>query len=129
MAEGRITMLYDGLCPLCSREVRMLSRKDKHDRLAFVDIAAPDFDPSRYGVSRDEAHAKMHAVLPDGRIVTGMAAFRHIYRALGMGWLMAPTGWPILRPIFDLLYAGFAKVRPRLPGRSCPDDRCAVDSQ
>jgi predicted DCC family thiol-disulfide oxidoreductase YuxK len=129
MTDRPIIVLYDGLCPLCSRAVRALGRRDRHDKLAFVDIAAPGFDPSRFAITREQAHAAMHVQLPDGRIASGMEAFRHIYRAVGLGWLIAPTGWPVLRPIFDLLYRGFARIRPRLPGRGCPDDRCAGDSQ
>jgi predicted DCC family thiol-disulfide oxidoreductase YuxK len=125
----QLTMLYDGLCPLCSREVRMLRRKDKHDRLAFVDIAEQSFDPSTFGITHADAHAAMHVQLPDGTMVKGVEAFRQVYRALGMGWVMAPTGWPILRPIFDLLYRGFAKIRPRLQRKACATDRCAPKSQ
>lgn len=129
MAEPKLAMLYDGHCPLCSREVRVLRRKDKHQRLSFIDITSGDFDPAQFGITLAQAHARMHAQLPDGRIITGMQAFREIYRTLGIGWIMAPTGWPILRPIFDLLYAGFARVRPRLSRRRCDGPACAVDSQ
>jgi len=129
MAEPKLTMLYDGLCPLCSREVNMLRRKDKRDQLSFVDIASADFDPASFGVTLADAHAAMHVRLPDGSIVKGMEAFRRVYRALGMGWVLAPTGWPILRPIFDRLYRGFAKVRPRLQRKACASGRCAPKSQ
>lgn len=118
-------MLYDGRCPLCRREVRFLRRRRHGDRVAFEDITAAGFDPARHGVAEQDVHAKMHAVLPDGRVAVGMEAFRHIYRAIGLGWVLAPTGWPLLRPIFDMLYAGFAKVRPRLQRGRCGDGACA----
>lgn len=121
----RITMLYDGRCPLCCREVRLLRRHRRGDRLAFEDITVEGFEASRYGVTERDAHARMHAVLPDGRVVVGMDAFRHVYRAIGLGWVVAPTGWPLLRPIFDMLYSGFARVRPRLQRGRCDDGACA----
>lgn len=126
-----IKMLYDGLCPLCKREVRAIARHDKHGRIEPVDITSPGFDADHFGLTRAAVHKQMRAILPDGSIVTGMEAFRQIYAALGLGWLWRWTGWPILRPIFDVLYAGFAKVRPRLQSfsRNCPDDACSVDTK
>jgi len=128
MSEPRLKMLYDGLCPLCKREVRIIERHDKHDRIQPVDITTSDFDPQAYGLTRAAVHARMHAILPDGKVVTGMEAFRRIYDAMGLGWLWKWTGWPILRPIFDLLYAGFAKVRPRFQQVTggCEGDACSI---
>jgi hypothetical protein len=42
--------------------------------------------------------------------------------------VLAPTGWPILRPCFDFLYNIFARYRIGLGGlfgRGCTD-RCAM---
>ena len=37
-----------GDCPLCMREVNMLMRRDSEKgRIAFVDIASPDYDPKQ----------------------------------------------------------------------------------
>ena len=128
MSEARIKMLYDGLCPLCKREVRAIEKHDKRDAIEPVDITADDFDASRFGLTAEAVHARMHAILPDGSVVTGMEAFRRIYAAMGLGWLWHWTGWPILRPIFDGLYACFAKIRPRLQvfNRDCRDGACAT---
>mgnify|MGYP002177235838 CR=1 FL=1 len=96
--------------------------------LMLEDIAAPGFDSSRYARSMDELMGTIHGVLPDGRMVTGMEAFRRAYGAVGLGWLLAPTGWPILRPIFDATYRFFARHRLRLTGRAgaCDGGRCRV---
>ncbi len=53
----------------------------------------------------------LHVRTPDGRVVCAMEAVRAAYRAVGLGWLVAPTGWPGLRPVFDRLYAAFARNR------------------
>jgi predicted DCC family thiol-disulfide oxidoreductase YuxK len=98
-------------------------------RLALEDIAAPGFDAGRYGVSRAQLMARIHAVLPDGSLVEGVEAFRRAYAAVGLGWLVAPTAWPGLRSVFDAAYGVFARNRLRWTGRadsSCADDRCAV---
>ncbi|HMN96615.1 MAG TPA: DUF393 domain-containing protein [Phycisphaerales bacterium] len=131
-----ITLLYDGLCPLCAREIAFLRRRDRHGALAFVDIAERGFDPAVHGLSMEAVMGAMHGLLPDGRVVVGLEVFRRAYRAVGLGWVMAWTGWPILRAIAEVGYRVFARVRPRLSRlRSGPkrgrarweSERCASD--
>jgi predicted DCC family thiol-disulfide oxidoreductase YuxK len=95
MNDWRFKLLYDGGCPFCQREVRWLQRWNRRGYLAFEDISAPEFDPSPYGATREELMAVMHGVFPDGRIVRRVEAFRQAYRAVGLGGLLAPTGWPV----------------------------------
>jgi predicted DCC family thiol-disulfide oxidoreductase YuxK len=131
MSAWEVKLLYDGECPLCVREVRMLDKLNRKGRLALEDIAAPGFDASRYGRSFEELMGSIHGVLPDGRLVTGMEVFRRAYAAVGLGALIAPTGWPLLRPLFDRLYILFARNRLRITGRShvCANGRCAVPAK
>ena len=70
--------------------------------------------------------ARIHALLPDGRVVEGMEVLRRVYAAVGLGWLLAPTRWPILRGLADAAYRLFARNRLRWTGRAdaCVDDRC-----
>lgn len=123
------TLLYDSACPFCRREVEWLQRRDRRGLLRAEDIAGPDFDPARYGLTRARVHARLHGVLADGTVVEGMPAIRAAWRAAGVGWVMAPTGWPVLRWLFDLGYLAFARYRVplgRLFGRRCKSDRCSV---
>lgn len=127
MTCWRFKLLYDGECPFCSAEVRWLRRLDRHGRLALEDIAAPDFEPGKYGRSMDELMGAIHGVFPDGRMTTGVETFRQAYRAIGLGWLVTPIGWPVLRPVFDLLYKVFARYRVQLGrrfGRGCRSASC-----
>jgi predicted DCC family thiol-disulfide oxidoreductase YuxK len=125
-----ITVLFDGECPLCAREVAMLRRLDRgRGRIAFDDIAAPGFDAARHGRRHEELMARIHAVLPDGRLVEGVEVFRRAYTAVGLGWTLAWTAWPGLRPLADAGYRWFARNRLRLTGRSdsaCATGRCAL---
>jgi predicted DCC family thiol-disulfide oxidoreductase YuxK/ligand-binding SRPBCC domain-containing protein len=116
-----IKLLYDGACPFCRREMHWLKRRDRNDAILLEDISNPDFDPGRYGLTREVVDGKIHALLPDGRTVTGMDVFRRLYASVGLGWLMAPTGWPLLRPVFDAGYRLFARYRHRLGGRTEPE--------
>lgn len=125
-SDGTLTVLIDGACPLCRREAALLTRLDKgRGRLRMEDIAREGFEPAAYGRTMDELMGEIHGVAPDGALVTGMEVFRRAYRAVGWGWLLAPTGWPLLRPAFDAMYRWFARNRMRLMHRdSCTDERC-----
>ena len=130
MSEWRFKLLYDGQCPFCRLEVRWLQRRNKRGYLVFEDISTPEFDASRYGLTREDVTGVMQGVFPDGRIVSKVEVFRQAYRAVGLGWLVGPTGWPVLRWFFDVLYALFARYRVPLGrfigGRPCETDTCGV---
>ena len=130
--DWQFKLLYDGECPMCRREVSWLKRRDRAGRLAIEDIAAPGFDPTRYGLTREQVMGVMHGVYPDGRIVTRLDAFRQAYQLIGLGWLLAPTRWPGLKWLADRGYEWFARNRVaigRYLGRShCETGRCHVPS-
>jgi len=112
------TVLIDGACPLCRAEGRLLARLDRgRGRLALVDVSDAGFDASAYGTTYAEVMGEIHGVGADGELTTGMEVFRRAYAAVGWGWLWAPTGWPVLRPVFDALYRWFARRRLWLTGR------------
>ena len=128
---AEFTLLYDRECPFCRLEVEWLQRRDRHGRLGAIDIAAPDFDAAQFGLDRSRVHARLHGVRADGTVVEGMAAIRAAWSAAGLGWVMAPTGWPVLRWFADLGYLLFARYRVplgRLFGRRCDNGSCAIDA-
>ncbi len=129
MSAWKLKLLYDGQCPFCRREIDWLKRRNRRMLLAFEDIADPQFDPGRYGLTREEVNGLLHGVLPDGRVVRGLAAVRLAYSAIRLGWLIAPTGWPGIRWAADRLYAAFARNRValgRVAGRGCAHGTCGL---
>ena len=129
----RIKMLYDGLCPVCRHEVNMLKRRNGAGFVAFEDIAAPEFDPSRYGLTMPQVIGAMHGVKRDGTVLKGVDVFIDIYRNVGLNWLAAVIAFRPTRPLMNLGYRVFAKLRPRLSkfnGDACTTDRCSpVDTR
>jgi predicted DCC family thiol-disulfide oxidoreductase YuxK len=114
----QIKILVDEGCPLCRREAALWCRLDRgRNRVAMENIAAPGFDPSLYGLTYRDVMGEIHGILPSGEIVRGVEVFRRTYRALGLGWLTAPTAWPILRHLFDRAYDWFARNRLRIAGK------------
>jgi predicted DCC family thiol-disulfide oxidoreductase YuxK len=127
---AQLTILYDGGCPLCLREVRFLGQRDRRlhpdqPRLAFVDIDGPGFDPALHGgIDYRSAMARIHALSDDGAVLRDVEVFRRAYGLVGLGWLYAPSRWPLLRPLIDALYQLWASARLRLTGRPDLDSLC-----
>ena len=115
----KINLLYDGDCPLCLREVSFLQKKDAgRGRVKFTDIAALDYDPDKNGgVDFETAMGRIHAVRADGTIVKNVAVFQEVYTAIGIGWMYAPTKWPIVGPLVNKIYDLWADKRLAVTGR------------
>lgn len=124
-ADFDIEVFYDGACPLCMREIRMLQGRDQRQRIRFVDIAADGFDAASVGLTRETLMDRIHGRLRDGSLVEGVEVFRRLYTAIGFGKLVALTRLPGLRQLLDAAYHAFAKNRLRLTGR-CVDEACAI---
>ena len=120
-------VFYDGDCPLCVKEIKMLRWMDrKRGKIEFTDISAPGFDAVGHtGLEFEALMAEIYGRLPSGELVSGMEVFRQLYSAVGLGFLFAPTKWPLLRPMFDAAYRLFARNRLRLTGR-CKGKECEV---
>ena len=123
LPRPELTILYDGGCPLCLREVAFLRRRDRRHngpagRLAFVDIDAAGYDPDAHaGIGYQQAMGRIHALAADGTVLRDLAVFRRAYALIGLGWLYAPTRWPLLGPVADGAYGLWARWRLQLTGR------------
>ena len=126
--EVAIELFHDGDCPLCEAEVELLRRLDRRGRIRFTDISAPGFDAGATGLSWETLMDRIHARLPDGTIIEGVAVFRRLYEAVGLGPLVALTRLPGVRQLLDLGYRLFARHRLRLTGR-CREGACAAPGQ
>lgn len=125
MTEGRLTLFYDGACPLCLREVNFLRRRDRNGKIAFLDIAAPEFRAEEHGFTYAALMERIYARLPDGSVITGVEVFRQLYARVGFGWLVPVTRIVGIRHLLDVFYEVWAKNRLRLTGR-CAAEACAL---
>ena len=51
----KLTMYYDGLCPLCQAEILFLSGRNEAGLLSFVDINSAEYIAESVGVSCQQA--------------------------------------------------------------------------
>ncbi len=127
-ANFDIEVFFDGACPLCLREIRMLQGRDRGQRIQFVDIAADGFDATSVGLTWQALMARIHGRLPDGTVIEGVEVFRRLYTAVGFGPVVALTRLPGIRQLLDIGYHAFAKNRLRLTGR-CVDGGCEIHAR
>lgn len=115
---GRATVFYDGGCPLCRREIDFYRRQRGADSLDWQNISVSRNDVVAPGLTREEALARFHVRLGDGRLVSGGDAFTAVWRHLP---LFRPAGLvlslPGLRWLLNRAYDGFLKLRPAMQRR------------
>jgi len=115
-----ITVYYDGLCPICCREMDYYHRRAP-DLVRLQDCTGEDLPGD---VDRDEALRALHIRMPDGSLVTGWDAFIAIWeRTPGMRWVAAINRPWIIRKPLDWLYRLIVPFRPR---RTCRDGVCEL---
>jgi predicted DCC family thiol-disulfide oxidoreductase YuxK len=120
--DPELQVFFDGACPLCRREIGWLKRRDRNQRVVFMDIAAGDFDPREVGKTQRELMESFHARRPDGTWLTGVTAFERLYASVGLGFVFWPTRLPGIRQLATAAYALFAANRLAFTGRSCSLD-------
>jgi predicted DCC family thiol-disulfide oxidoreductase YuxK len=125
MAAYDVEIFFDGECPLCMREVRVLQRLDRKQRVRFTDIAAAGFEPGAFGLDMATLMARIHGRLPDGTFLEGVEVFRRVYEAVGLGALAKISRWPGISALVEAAYEIFAKNRLRLTGR-CDHTTCGT---
>ncbi|MCE2907723.1 MAG: demethoxyubiquinone hydroxylase family protein [Burkholderiaceae bacterium] len=110
-----LTVLYDGGCPLCRREiahVQGLSQRQGDAGLCFVDISA---DAACDAAERAALLARFHVQRGDGTRLDGAAAFVAMWQRLpGWRWLARAARLPGALPLLEAAYRGFLRVRPAL---------------
>ena len=107
----KLTLFYDGACPLCQAEILFLSRRNQANLLDFVDIISAQFEPQKIGISCEAALAAMYGQFADGKLIQGVAVFPEAYRRANLPCLAWFFSRESLQPILKLGYLFFAKNR------------------
>ena len=130
-SRSEITVYYDGLCQLCSREIDHYRTMNGAERISFIDITSAGFDALAEGLDPRKIHESLHVRSSDGQVHVGVDAFIRIWSQLTTLKKFVPLA--SFGPIKKSLEAGyflFTKVRPLLPRKKCADSPyCEVNFQ
>jgi predicted DCC family thiol-disulfide oxidoreductase YuxK len=113
------TLYYDGHCPLCTKEIRLL-RRLANAGLEFRDIhtLADPHQPDRVTLLRT-----LHLQTHDGWL-TGLSATVGAWQHTGYGWMFRPLLWPGLTQIASRVYRIWANRR--FDRRYCSSGQCQL---
>ncbi len=120
MTAPRVTVWFDGGCPLCRREISLMRRLDRRrGAIAFVDLTTDAPCP----LDRAELLARFHAQETGGPVVSGAAAFAAMWRAIpALAWAGHAARLPPLAWLLERGYRVWLRVRPALQ-RMLADER------
>lgn len=108
---AKVTVWYDGGCPLCRSEISLMRRLDPGRRIDFIDVSEEN---GICPIDRQTFLARLHAS-EDGVLLSGAAAFAAMWRAIP---LLRPLGLlaksPTILRVLEFAYERFLKARPTL---------------
>ena len=124
-----LTVLYDGACPLCRREIGVYRGLRANAPVDFFDVsdAAQPLPP---GTVRGQLMARFHVRLADGELLSGANAFLALWAALpGWRWLALAGRLPGAAWVMERAYRLFLRGRPTLQRWVARWDRRANPTQ
>ncbi|MCQ9376001.1 demethoxyubiquinone hydroxylase family protein [Methyloversatilis sp. XJ19-13] len=109
-----LTVLYDGDCPLCRREVGVYRGLRPLRPLHWVDVSDRRLALPVTG-ERADYLARFHVRRDDGEVLSGARAFIALWAALpGWRWLARAGALPGVASVLEVAYRGFLRVRPSM---------------
>ena len=113
-----LTVLYDGSCPLCRREiahVKGLAQTRSDSGLCFIDISCGADSENNFATDRAKLLARFHVQCADGSRLDGAQAFVAMWSRLpGWRYLALLARLPGMLVLMELAYRVFLKLRPAL---------------
>lgn len=106
-----LTVMFDGACPLCRREIGVYQALSPLEPVAWLDVSESTASMS----TEDRARylARFHVRLRSGQLLSGAAAFVALWQTMpGWRWLGRLGCLPGVTPVLELLYRGFLHLRP-----------------
>jgi predicted DCC family thiol-disulfide oxidoreductase YuxK len=109
-----VTVLYDGACPLCRREIGLYRGLQPTTPVCFADISDASL-PLPPDTTREQLMARFHVRGADGQLLSGAQAFLALWAVLpGWRWLARAGRVPGVAWIMERAYRLVLRARPTL---------------
>ena len=110
--NNQAVVLYDGACPVCSREIAHYRRRKGSERINWVDIRTDAKSLEQLQISPQDALAVFHVRDHDGHWHTGTSAFIYLWSQIRPYQFLATIVTRLrLTPLLDWGYDKFLKWR------------------
>ena len=115
----RLTVFYDGACPICVRDRRTYEKlAGERNNVSWVDITTAEAQLREAGIDPRKALTELHVQDGEGNIFSEIDAYRLLMARIP---LLKPIGWliglPLVRPILSRLYRWWVRRRLIRDGR------------
>jgi len=109
-----LTVLYDGACPLCRREIGVYRKLRSDTPVCFVDVSDSSVCVPT-GTTRQQLLDRFHVQRENGELLSGAQAFLALWEAMpGWRWLALAGRVPGTTWLMEIAYRLFLRVRPVL---------------
>ncbi len=109
-----LTVLYDGACPLCRREIGVYRGLQPNTPVCFADVSDASL-PLPPGTTRAQLLARFHVRDREGRLLSGAEAFLALWATMpGWRWLARVGRLPLAAWALERMYRAFLRFRPAL---------------
>jgi predicted DCC family thiol-disulfide oxidoreductase YuxK len=120
-------ILYDGECPMCVFQMKVMSWLDWFGVLALVPLSDPRAQEVAPQLTREDLLEAIHCVTPQGRIYRGARAIRFVGMRLPLLIPMALFMWiPGVILIAEIIYKWVSRNRLILSRVFGCKDACAI---
>jgi predicted DCC family thiol-disulfide oxidoreductase YuxK len=120
-------VLYDGECPMCTFQMKVLSWLDWFHRLALVPLSDPRAHEIAPQLTREDLLEAIHCVTPQGRVYRGARAIRFVGMRLPLLVPVALFLWfPGVIQIAEIIYKWISKNRLILSRVFGCKDACSI---
>lgn len=110
--SSKLTIYYDGSCPLCLAEIHFLKHQNQKGLLEFVSLQELDADID--GVNCELAFKTIHAQLGEREIIVGPDVFYEAYKRTNLKFINLLFSFSVSRFIYGKFYFIFAKYRHQI---------------
>ena len=110
---AQLTILYNAVCPVCREGICLFERRTPiaPGGVVYLDVSSDPAPLSANALTLNDVRRKLHAILPDGRLVAGWPAISALWRRTpGWTWLAKLGDVPGLRLLSGAAYASTAQL-------------------
>lgn len=108
----KLTIYYDGDCPLCLAEILFLKQHNQRGLLEFVSLQ--NLDASCHDINCELALKTIHGRLGDNEVIIGPEVFYQAYRRTDLRLINYLFSFRIIRFLYAKFYVLFAKYRHQI---------------
>ena len=120
------TVLFDGECRFCQRQIAILRRLDVRRRFIYKSLHEPSVVADFPELSMEQLQEQMFVIDTKGKAPRHATAVRYLSRKLPLLWPLALLlHIPGSLPLWNWLYAYVAKRRLWIAGR-CDNTSCQI---